>query len=98
MQDAVEQIDKDLHRTFPNHPAMDEAGRAALRRVLTAYAAHNPVVGYCQGMNFLAGALPRSLHSCILHAQKPDALRSVRTARLGCRLTASTAAMLGSVF
>ncbi|XP_047971900.1 TBC1 domain family member 9B-like isoform X2 [Salvia hispanica] len=51
------QIEKDLPRTFPGHPALDEDGRNALRRVLTAYARHNPSVGYCQAMNFFAGLL-----------------------------------------
>eukprot|EP00850_Spirogloea_muscicola_P009088 SM000050S17013 [mRNA] locus=s50:398100:404200:+ [translate_table: standard] len=51
------QIEKDLPRTFPGHPALDSIGRSALRRILTAYARHNPTVGYCQGMNFLAGLL-----------------------------------------
>eukprot|EP00850_Spirogloea_muscicola_P011670 SM000073S21446 [mRNA] locus=s73:319050:324962:- [translate_table: standard] len=51
------QIEKDLPRTFPGHPALDSIGRSALRRILTAYARHNPAVGYCQGMNFLAGLL-----------------------------------------
>ncbi|KAM1182782.1 hypothetical protein ACFX14_001154 [Malus domestica] len=51
------QIEKDLPRTFPGHPALDEDGRNALRRLLTAYARHNPTVGYCQAMNFFAGLL-----------------------------------------
>uniref|UniRef100_A0A2P2JEQ8 TBC1 domain family member 8B-like isoform X1 n=1 Tax=Rhizophora mucronata TaxID=61149 RepID=A0A2P2JEQ8_RHIMU len=42
------QIEKDLPRTFPGHPALDNDGRNALRRLLTAYARHNPCVGYCQ--------------------------------------------------
>ncbi|KAF3783108.1 TBC1 domain family member 8 [Nymphaea thermarum] len=51
------QIEKDLPRTFPGHPALDEDGRNALRRLLIAYARHNPLVGYCQAMNFFAGLL-----------------------------------------
>ncbi|XP_057549441.1 uncharacterized protein LOC130827666 isoform X1 [Amaranthus tricolor] len=51
------QIEKDLPRTFPGHPALDEEGRNSLRRILTAYARHNPSVGYCQAMNFFAGLL-----------------------------------------
>ncbi|KAF5770818.1 putative Rab-GTPase-TBC domain-containing protein [Helianthus annuus] len=51
------QIEKDLPRTFPGHPALDEGGRDALRRILTAYARHNPSVGYCQAMNFFAALL-----------------------------------------
>ncbi|KAE8666375.1 Ypt/Rab-GAP domain of gyp1p superfamily protein isoform 2 [Hibiscus syriacus] len=43
--------------TFPGHPALDDDGRNALRRLLTAYARHNPSVGYCQAMNFFAALL-----------------------------------------
>lgn len=39
---------QDIPRTFPGHPALDENGRNSLRRVLLAYARHNPSVGYCQ--------------------------------------------------
>ncbi|PAN19059.1 hypothetical protein PAHAL_3G246700 [Panicum hallii] len=53
----IGQIEKDLPRTFPGHPALDEDGRNALRRMLIAYAKHNPSVGYCQAMNFFAGLL-----------------------------------------
>ncbi|GAB4833716.1 hypothetical protein Ancab_031963 [Ancistrocladus abbreviatus] len=51
------QIEKDLPRTFPGHPALNDEGRNSLRRILTAYARHNPSVGYCQAMNFFAGLL-----------------------------------------
>lgn len=51
------QIEKDIPRTFPGHPALDVEGRNSLRRVLLAYARHNPSVGYCQAMNFFAGLL-----------------------------------------
>ncbi|KAL8214451.1 hypothetical protein R6Q57_003900 [Mikania cordata] len=51
------QIEKDLQRTFPGHPALNEEGRNSLRRLLLAYARHNPDVGYCQGMNFFAAML-----------------------------------------
>ncbi len=34
-----------------------QEGQAALRRVLRAYAAYDQEVGYCQGMNFVAGLL-----------------------------------------
>ncbi|BBH06054.1 Ypt/Rab-GAP domain of gyp1p superfamily protein [Prunus dulcis] len=51
------QIEKDIPRTFPGHPALNEDGRNSLRRLLLAYARHNPSVGYCQAMNFFAGTL-----------------------------------------
>lgn len=42
------QIEKDIPRTFPGHPALNEDGRNSLRRLLLAYARHNPSLGYCQ--------------------------------------------------
>ena len=52
------QIGKDVPRTFPGHAQLDTPNqRAALERVLRAFAAANPNVGYCQGMNFVCGVL-----------------------------------------
>lgn len=40
---------QDLPRTFPRHTWLSTPeGQTALRDVLTAYAGHNPDVGYCQ--------------------------------------------------
>eukprot|EP00658_Telonema_sp_P-2_P069791 TRINITY_DN5918_c0_g1_i8.p1 TRINITY_DN5918_c0_g1~~TRINITY_DN5918_c0_g1_i8.p1 ORF type:complete len:570 (+),score=148.80 TRINITY_DN5918_c0_g1_i8:757-2466(+) len=51
-------IECDLDRTFPNHASLvSEEGQARLRRILQAYAKHNPKIGYCQSMNFLAAFL-----------------------------------------
>eukprot|EP00658_Telonema_sp_P-2_P069779 TRINITY_DN5916_c0_g1_i4.p1 TRINITY_DN5916_c0_g1~~TRINITY_DN5916_c0_g1_i4.p1 ORF type:complete len:1190 (+),score=235.93 TRINITY_DN5916_c0_g1_i4:57-3626(+) len=51
-------IDKDLPRTFRGHPLIQTpTGLGSLRRILLAYALHDPQVGYCQAMNLLAGML-----------------------------------------
>ncbi|RWS03375.1 TBC1 domain family member 2B-like protein [Dinothrombium tinctorium] len=54
---AGKQIELDLLRTLPNNKhfeTLQSDGTSRLRRVLTAYSLHNPIVGYCQGMNRLA--------------------------------------------
>lgn len=48
MQDVVDQVEKDVHRTVPKVPDKSCTGTDALRRVLLAYAKHRPAVGYCQ--------------------------------------------------
>ncbi|XP_056618426.1 growth hormone-regulated TBC protein 1-A isoform X2 [Triplophysa dalaica] len=57
----TETISTDLHRTFPDNihfrQSSDPCLQRALYRVLLAYGHHNPAVGYCQGMNFIAGYL-----------------------------------------
>lgn len=55
---ATAQIENDIRRTFPGHPRIDSIeGLAALRRVLVAYSWRDSRVGYCQGMNYVAGYL-----------------------------------------
>lgn len=46
---ALAQIERDIHRTCGEHKYFrGEDGRAALRRVLGAYCARNPALGYTQ--------------------------------------------------
>eukprot|EP01117_Protostelium_nocturnum_P013727 TRINITY_DN5156_c0_g1_i1.p1 TRINITY_DN5156_c0_g1~~TRINITY_DN5156_c0_g1_i1.p1 ORF type:complete len:972 (+),score=312.76 TRINITY_DN5156_c0_g1_i1:230-3145(+) len=53
-----EDIEKDLHRSFPEHPHFQtDEGLNDLRQVLIAFSVHNPTIGYCQSMNIVAALL-----------------------------------------
>jgi len=57
---VADDIEKDVDRTFPEHDYfrdLEGEGISGLRRILRAYAIHNPEVGYCQALNFLAGTM-----------------------------------------
>ncbi|KAI8112700.1 hypothetical protein M9434_004021 [Picochlorum sp. BPE23] len=52
------QIDLDVPRTFPNNQwIQSDVGQVSLKRVLYAFSAENTVIGYCQGMNYVASML-----------------------------------------
>ncbi|CAL9690048.1 unnamed protein product [Knipowitschia caucasica] len=56
-----ETIHTDMHRTFPDNILFKTQAESCLQKalfnVLVAYGHHNKDVGYCQGMNFIAGYL-----------------------------------------
>ena len=58
----VDNIDKDIERTFPDHPLFKSekfgiVGKKMLHNILVAYSNYNPSIGYCQGMNFITAFL-----------------------------------------
>eukprot|EP00958_Prasinococcus_capsulatus_P029269 scaffold7384_cov396-Prasinococcus_capsulatus_cf.AAC.4 len=57
MEQIATQVEKDVYRTLPEHPALSDERREVLKQLLLTYAKHNPSVGYCQGINFVAGLL-----------------------------------------
>ena len=54
---VCDEIGRDLHRTFYIEKFKTGNGRNMLKNVLTAVGFIRPEIGYCQGMNFIAGAL-----------------------------------------
>ena len=60
-QKWLDDIEKDLHRNFPNHEMFggtyERIGQEELFRVLKAYSVLNPVEGYCQAQAPIAALL-----------------------------------------
>ena len=59
-QEHISNIQKDIERTFPDHPFFKEEkykdkSNKSLANILKAYSIQNRELGYCQGMNFIAG-------------------------------------------
>ncbi|CBY39030.1 unnamed protein product [Oikopleura dioica] len=67
-----EQIEKDLHRQFPDHEMFSTkgSGKQDLYRVLKSWAVYRPEVGYCQGQAPIASLL-------LMHLTAEDAFWSL---------------------
>ena len=54
---VCDEINRDINRTFYTEKFVEGNGKKMLIDILTAIAFIRPEIGYCQGMNFIAGAL-----------------------------------------
>ena len=54
---VCDEINRDINRTFYTEKFVEGNGKKMLINILTALAFIRPEIGYCQGMNFIAGAL-----------------------------------------
>jgi hypothetical protein len=54
---VCDEVEKDLYRTFHFGKFTTQEGQDELGRILMAIAYIRPEIGYCQGMNFVAGSI-----------------------------------------
>jgi hypothetical protein len=55
---VLDEISLDVSRTFPNHSFLKEnIGKSSITLILAAISRSFPSMGYCQGLNFIAGTL-----------------------------------------
>lgn len=60
--ECEKQIQRDLHRTFPDHERFqNEEGKRSLFNVAKVYSLFDKEVGYCQGLSFITGPLVLNL-------------------------------------
>jgi len=80
--ESFAQIDKDVPRTMTEHiffRTVGKTGQESLTRVLRAYAAHHPELGYTQGMSSYAAVL-------LLYMTEEDAFWTFATVMQHCGL------------
>lgn len=80
-------IQKDIHRTRQSYcqdfALAADSGKNRLYNVLKAYAAYDPEIGYCQGMNFIAALLLSQIPSeedafwCLVHVMYEKGWRDI---------------------
>ena len=58
---VCDEIGRDINRTFYTKKFVEGNGKKMLYNILAALAFIRPEIGYCQGMNFIAGALINSM-------------------------------------
>lgn len=82
------EIEKDVRRTFPGNPNFQlacDSGNNQLYNILKAYSQHDVRVGYCQGMNYIAGMLllhledERLAYLCFLYVMFENNWRELYT-------------------
>lgn len=63
-KELVDLVKTDLPRTFPDNIYFSKEAnhQAHLFNILIAYAHSNRVVGYCQGLNYIAGTYPNYVY------------------------------------
>ena len=57
IKDSIEYIKRDVNRTFYNDYFIKGEGKKELKRILETMCTVKGSVGYCQGMNFIVGAM-----------------------------------------
>ena len=73
-EESLNEIERDVVRTMPGNPLFSPhtdiglINRSKLRNVLLAISSAVPTVGYCQGMNFVAGTLLIHLEFCQIYS------------------------------
>jgi len=78
----IGEIQRDLPRTFPNHPYFETTngkGQQALGRVLRALRTTYPDVGYSQGMNFVVGVFLILVSAASLSGNERMKTKTTRT-------------------
>ena len=95
IKDSIEYIRRDINRTFHTDYFTKGEGRIQLKRVLESMCTVKGNVGYCQGMNFILGAMIYLLQNevsgfymfnCMLNSYELNTLFAYNTPDYGIRV------------